>query len=248
MDSAWILCLLAAAAALYASVGHGGASAYLAILSLAGLAPAAIRPTALVFNVAVSLVATVLYARGGHFRWSLFWPFAAVSIPMAWMGGLWVLSDPVFKVLLACALAWASLRFLLPLSPTAATSRDGTFPAGPGVLPVLAWGSAMGLLSGMLGVGGGIFLTPLLLLAGWADARQAAAVSAPFILVNSLAGLAARPDALRALPEAWPWALLLVVAAGWAGSAWGSGIARIRHLRAALGSVLLVASAKLLLA
>jgi uncharacterized protein len=227
-------------AAVYGMVGHGGASGYLAVMALAGLAPAVMKPTALTLNLAVSLVGTVLFFRAGHFLWRLFWPFALTSIPCAYLGGRLELPTHVFKLLLALALAFAAVRLVLP-APKNVSLRP---------IPlhwVLVSGALMGFVSGLIGVGGGIFLTPLLLLLRWADAKTAAAVSAPFIFVNSAAGLAGHAASLHQLPACWLWLALTVVAGGWLGARWGSGSARATQLRPVLAAVLAVACLKLVM-
>jgi uncharacterized protein len=228
-------------AVLYASVGHGGASGYLALMALAGFAPEALRPLALFLNVAVSLIATVLFLRAGHFRGRLFWPFAAASIPLAYLGGSLHLPPAYFKLLLAITLGFAAVRLLLPPAKTAEPLKPP-----PYWLAVVA-GAAVGLLSGLVGVGGGIFLAPLLLFCRWADSKQAAAACAPFILVNSLAGLAGLGPSLENLPAAWPLFVAATVIGGVLGARWGSNSARPLQLRPALGAVLVIASVKLLL-
>jgi uncharacterized membrane protein YfcA len=239
-EAIWILPALFVVAALYGAVGHGGASGYLAIMSLAALAPATMRPTALVLNVAVSLLGTLFFFRGGHFRRSLFWPFALCSIPLAYVGGMIKLPTGVFHLLLAAALVLAAARLVLP-------RPDGSLRPPP-VWAVVVSGCTMGLLSGLIGVGGGIFLTPLLIFCRWADAKTAAAVSAPFILVNSLAGLAGLgPQGMAAIAPGWPLMILVVLTGGSLGAAWGSGAATHRALRGALAAVLAVAASKLFL-
>lgn len=239
----WVALLVpfALVAALYATVGHGGASGYLAIMALAGVAPAVMKPTALTLNLAVSLLGTVMFFRAGHFAWRLFWPFAAASIPGAFWGGWLEVPSGVFHGIVAAALAFSALRLLLP-APAAGATR-----APPGAAIVVA-GVAIGLLSGLIGVGGGIFLTPLLLLCRWAEPKTAAAVSAPFIFVNSAAGLAGHAASLHQLPAAWPWLALSVVAGGMVGARWGSRLAAATQLRPVLAVVLMIAAVKLALA
>lgn len=239
----WIILLvpLFFVAALYGMVGHGGASGYLAVMALAGVAPVVMKPTALTLNLAVSLIGTVLFFRAGHFLWRLFWPFALTSIPCAYLGGAIELPTHVFKLLLAVALAFAALRLLMP-----APKNSALRPAPLGW--VLAAGALMGFVSGLIGVGGGIFLTPLLLLLRWSDAKTAAAVSAPFIFVNSAAGLAGHSASLDKLPSFWPWLALTVVAGGCLGARWGSISARAPQLRPVLAAVLVVACFKLVIA
>lgn len=240
MSSDWLqfLPVFLAVAALYGAVGHGGASGYLAVMALAGVAPLVMKPTALTLNLAVSLVGTVLFFRAGHFAWRLFWPFAATSIPLAFLGGRVDVPTPVFKILLALALGLAAVRLVLPAPKT-----DGL--RAPPLGLVLLAGAVMGFASGLIGVGGGIFLTPLLLLMRWADARTAAAVSAPFIFVNSGAGLAGHAASLHHLPTGWPVLALVVVAGGFLGARWGSRSARVAQLRPVLAVVLGIAALKL---
>lgn len=235
-----LLLPLALIAALYVAVGHGGASGYLAVMALAGIAPAVMKPTALTLNMAVSLIGTVLFFRAGHFAWRLFWPFAVVSIPFAFLGGRLDVPVNVFRLLVAIALTLAAVRLLLPAPNRADTRR-------PPVAGIIVTGATIGLFSGVIGVGGGIFLTPLLLFFRWADSKAAAAVSAPFIFVNSAAGLAGNAASLPQLPPAWPALAAAVVLGGWCGARWGSGIARPLQLRPALALVLAVAAAKLLI-
>jgi uncharacterized membrane protein YfcA len=227
-------------AVLYAAVGHGGASGYLAVMALAGFEPAVMKPTALVLNLIVSLLGTVAFVRAGHFSWRLFWPFAVVAAPFAYLGGAVSLSATAFRWLVAAALAFAAARLFLPTS-----SRPELRP--PPVWAVVTAGATMGFASGLIGVGGGIFLTPLLLFCRWADTKTAAAVSAPFIFVNSAAGLLGHAGSLHQLPASWPWFAVAVVAGGLLGARWGSGVARPAQLRPALALVLIVASLKLAL-
>ncbi len=237
-DWLYLLIPLFLVAALYGTVGHGGASGYLAVMALASVAPAVMKPTALTLNLAVSLIGTVLFFRAGHFAWRLFWPFAVTSIPFAFLGGRLDVPTHVFKLLLAFALGFAALRLLLP-----APKNEELRPAP--IIWVLVAGALMGVLSGLIGVGGGIFLTPLLLLMRWADTKTAAAVSAPFIFVNSAAGLAGHAASLDHLPSTWPWLAAVVVAGGFIGARWGAGSARATQLRPALALVLAVACVKL---
>jgi len=227
-------------AALYAAVGHGGASGYLAVMALAGFEPAAMKPTALLLNLVVALIGTVAFAREGHFSWRLFWPFAVVAAPFAYLGGGWKLDVATFHWLVAGSLAFAAVRLFLP-APRQTDLRQ------PPAWAVVVAGAAIGFVSGLIGVGGGIFLTPLILFCRWADTKTAAAVSAPFILVNSAAGLFGHASPLDHLPLSWPWLAAAAATGGLLGSRWGSHMARPAHLRPALALVLLVASLKLVL-
>lgn len=248
MDPAYTLALLAAgmlvAAFGYASVGHGGASAYLAAMALAGIAPQEMRPVALLLNILVSALATYKFQRAGHFRWRLFWPFAAVSIPLAYAGGAITLPGQAYKILVGAVLLyaawqlWASGRAGDELRPV----RD------PPVAGAMAIGAGMGLLAGLTGVGGGIFLSPLLLALGWASTKQTSAVAAPFILVNSIAGLAAVTIATPAQLPAYTWPLAAaVLAGGWLGAEYGSRRFANPVVRRMLAVVLAVAGAKMVL-
>jgi hypothetical protein len=244
-----ILLLLAAgmllAAFVYASVGHGGASAYLAAMALAGVAPAEMRPIALTLNILVSSLATWKFWRAGHFRWRLFWPFAAVSIPFAYLGGAITLPGPVYKIVVGLVLVYAGGQLWRSFR-AGEEMREVRAPAVP---LAMAIGAAMGLLSGLTGVGGGIFLSPLLLMLGWAGTKQTSAVAAPFILVNSIAGLAAGFVAGSAALPASTWALAAaVLAGGWLGAEYGSRRFTNPVVRRFLAVVLGVAGAKMVLA
>jgi len=159
---------------LYSSVGHGGASGYLAILSLFSLMPRQMGTTALLLNCLVSGVAFITFFRAGHFSSRLTWPFLVASMPFAWIGGALSVSPPFYKMLLAFTLLVAAVRLSLQMS----IKKVATYPHHPSLAIALPMGGGIGLLSGMVGVGGGIFLTPLLLLKGWADPKSASASSA----------------------------------------------------------------------
>lgn len=227
-------------ALLYAAVGHGGASGYLALMAFTGFSPAEMKPTALVLNLAVSLIGTVMFFRAGHFAWRLFWPFALVAVPFAYLGGGLHVDAKTFRLLIALTLVFATVRLLLPV-------RGGAPLRLPPWWAVVLSGAAMGFLSGLIGVGGGIFLTPLLLLCRWADTKTAAAVSAPFIFVNSAAGLLGHVESLHHIPSGWPWWLVAVLAGGFVGARWGSRVAQPARLRPVLAAVLVLATVKLLI-
>lgn len=237
----WLVALgIGVMAMLYSTVGHAGASGYIAIMALAGVAPAEIRPTALVLNLGVSMLAAVQFFRAGHFRWRLFWPFALPAVPMAFLGGWLPLSADTVRVLIGLVLLAAAARFLLRPVNEAKPRRPRTAVA-------LSWGAALGLLAGLSGTGGGIFLSPLLVLRRWARSHEAAAVSALFILVNSSAGLAAHAMAGRSLPApALPWTLA-ALAGGFCGALGGSRRLPASTLRRVLAVVITVAGGKLLL-
>ena len=235
--------LILAAATLYASVGHGGGSGYLAAMALFGVAPVIMKPTALCLNVLVASIVTLQFARAGCFSGSLLWRFAITSVPAAYLGGAVTLPGAVYRPLVGAVLLFAAFRLLFARSTAPAAQIKQ-----PTVLVGLVAGAAVGLLAGLTGTGGGIFLTPLLLFMGWADNRQAAGVSAAFILVNSLAGLAGLISRWQPLPAAIPlWAVAAVVG-GLVGSYYGSRRLQNATLRRLLGLVLVVAGLKLLLA
>ncbi len=176
--------LLFLVAFLYASVGHGGASGYLALMAIFSIAPEVMKPTALLLNLFVSLTSFIQFYRGKHFNFKLFLPFAVSSVPMAYAGGRITLDTFIYKKILGVLLLIPIARFLLfgNLSPAEIKK--------PNMLLSLLIGAVIGLLSGMIGIGGGIILSPVLLLLKWANMKQAAAISALFIFVNSISGLA----------------------------------------------------------
>jgi uncharacterized membrane protein YfcA len=237
--------LILLAAALYSSVGHGGASGYLAAMALFGLAPAVMRPTALCLNLLVSSLATLRFHRAGHFRWRTFWPFALTSVPLAFLGGALTLPATIYKQLVGVVLLFAAVRLFLSTLDRGATKETRETRDAP-LVPAMLLGAGVGLLSGLTGVGGGIFLSPLLLLAGWADARRTAAVSAAFILVNSAAGLLGNPAGLRSVSAALPYFALAALAGGIAGTEFGSRRLPPQWIRRLLAAVLVVAGLKMI--
>ena len=235
-------------ALLYASVGHAGATGYIAVMTLLGMPAAMVRPTALLLNVLVATIASVQFFRAGHFRGRLFWPLAVASMPCAFVGGAITLPTAAFEAVLGGVLLASAARMLLDARRPAADDHPTTEPL-PTDRPPVVWaalGGAIGLLSGLTGVGGGVFLTPALLALGAAPVKTIAAVTAPFILVNSLAGLgggllAGRPFPATGLP---------VIAAAVLGGAIGSHVGAFRlparTLRLLMAAVLAFASVKLL--
>ena len=234
------------AAFLYASVGHGGASAYIAAMAIAGIAPAEMRPIALQLNVLVSAIATVKFYGAGHFRWPLFWPFAVVSIPAAYLGGAITLPGTAYKLLVGLVLLYAGWQLWW-----SARAGEELRPARKVPVPVplaMAIGAVLGVLSGLIGVGGGIFLSPILLLFGWAGTKQTSAVAAPFILVNSLAALAAGFVRNPTPPPDYAWWLMAaVLVGGWAGAEYGSRRFANPLIRRVLAVVLAIAGGKMVL-
>jgi uncharacterized membrane protein YfcA len=232
------------AAFAYAAVGHGGASAYLAALALAGVAPAEMRPIALALNILVSAIGTWKFHRAGHFRWSLFWPFAVVSIPLAFVGGAITLPGHAYKILVGLVLVYAAVQLWM----SARVGDEMRTPRAPPVALAMGVGAVLGLLSGLTGVGGGIFLSPLLLMLGWAGTKQTSATSAPFILVNSIAGLAAGFTVKSATLPAHIWILAgAVLVGGWFGAEYGSRRFANPMVRRILAVVLALAGGKMVL-
>jgi uncharacterized membrane protein YfcA len=237
-----IAALFLVGAALYASVGHGGASSYLAVMGLFSLSPEVMKPTALALNILVAAVATVKFYRAGLFRWNLFWPFAVVSIPAAFVGGATVLPARWYKVLVGIVLLYAAVwMFRSSLKPS---TRQ---PHSPPIWAALVSGLVIGFLSGLTGVGGGIFLSPLLLYMGWSETRATSAVAAPFILVNSISGLLGHLSSVTRLPPNLPIWAVAVVLGGWIGASYGARRAPTPVLRQLLSAVLIVAGLKLVL-
>lgn len=225
---------------LYSSVGHAGASGYIAVMSLLSVAPEVIRPTALVLNILVASIASWQFYRSGHFSWRLFWPFAVAAVPLAYVGGYVALPADVLKRLIGAVLL-VSAVWLVVRPPEDVVQRSPSRPVA------LLLGGVLGLLAGLTGTGGGIFLTPVLILAGWARARTAGAVSAVFILVNSISGLLGNVNATSSFPLPALVLAGVAVVGGTAGSYLGSH--RLPHttIKRLLAVVLLIAGGKLLL-
>ncbi len=224
---------------LYSSVGHAGASGYIATMTLFGLAPTVIRPTALVLNILVASIGTFQFWRAGHFSWGLFWPFALLSIPAAYVGGYLQPSASVLRILIGVVLLFSAARLVLRRGDppqTVTPSRPVAISAGAG----------LGFLSGLTGTGGGIFLTPLLLFCRWAHIRQAAAVSALFIWVNSMAGLVGYYTKVRSIPSLGLFLTAAAIVGGIVGSHLGSRRLAVRAISLFLATVLLVAGMKLI--
>jgi uncharacterized membrane protein YfcA len=241
-DSLLLAGLFLVSAILYGSVGHGGASAYLAAMALTGVAPDVMKPTALVLNIGVASIVTLRFWRAGFMRPASLVPFLAGSVPAAFLGGALTLPGEIYRPLVGAVLLVAAARF----GWTAAQPRDEFAPRAPMPAAVTS-GAGIGLLAGLTGTGGGIFLTPLLLAAGWAGTRFAAGTSAAFILANSISGLAGNYASVGSLPPALPLWLVAVAVGGVIGSELGSRRMPAPWVRRALAAVLLLAGLKLLL-
>lgn len=242
--SLWLPLGVALIALIYSMVGHGGASGYLALLALSPLLPRDVAITALLINLVVAGTSFVLYRLARHFSWKLAWPFLAGSVPLTYLGSRWHLSEPVYYWLVGAVLLGSGWRLLwaLPEPPAGAPVPTPGRPIRAGI------GAGIGLISGIVGVGGGIFLSPVVLLARWANPKQTSAVSAIFIVVNSLAGLVGRlgqgGSSIR--PE-----MLLLTAAGLGGALTGSYLGAFKlgqqMLQRTLACVLIFAALKLIL-
>ncbi len=229
------------AAFLYSSVGHGGASAYLALMALMGVATQTARPAALIMNTLVSIIAFLNFRSQSTLRVSLFVWLAAASIPMSFIGARISLSNVAYQYLLSAVLLIASLRLLMRgVNSTSLQTKEAP------VFALVGLGAVIGLLSGMLGIGGGVLLSPALIFLRWASPRESALISALFIFVNSLSGLTS------ILPQASSWStelplvwMSLSVAGGLLGAFIGSKRFSNAVLSRVLGLVMLIASLKI---
>lgn len=238
----WIAALMAIAAALYSSVGHGGASAYLAIMALFSVAPETMRPTALALNLVVATFAAARFALKGQTNWRLLAAFAVTAVPAAYIGGSVELPPEIYRPLVGVVLLLAAVRLFW--QPERLAARPVHSPSPAVTLPA---GAALGLLAGLTGTGGGIFLSPLIILFGWEDARKTSGIAAAFIVLNSAAGLLGNMASVQKLPIELP----SLVASVFAGALLGTwlGVSRLpRHrLLQGLAIVLVIAALKLLL-
>lgn len=232
--------LLMAAAALYSAVGHGGASAYLALMALTGFAPEEMRPLALVLNLFVAAIAFIQFCRAGAFNLRLFLLFSGAAIPMAFLGGSIDLGGTWHRMLLGVVLIISAAT--LVFRPQVASSEV----AAPRPSVALPTGGALGLIAGLTGTGGGIFLSPLLILMRWAEARTVAGISAAFIFCNSAAGLLGQGGKLSVLPAHTPWYVGAVIIGGLFGSSISASWLPRTALIRLLALVLVIAGAKLL--
>ncbi len=245
METVWlteilIVFAILVVAILYSSVGHGGASGYLTVMAFLAVAPNVTKPTALILNVFVASIATFQFYRRGYFDWKVFAPFAVASVPMAFVGGMITLPTQIYRPLLGVVLLLAAIRLAWNFTSEKAIVK-------PSIWLALIIGVVIGLLSGLVGVGGGIFLTPVLLLTNWTETKKAAGISAMFILVNSIAGLLGNYAQISALPvNVWLW-IAAAVGGGIIGSSLGSGYFESITLRRVLAIVLLTAGIKLIL-
>ena len=232
--------LLFLVAFLYSSVGHGGASGYLALMAIFSIAPDVMKPTALLLNLFVSLTSFIQFYRGKHFNWKLFLPFAITSVPLAYIGGMMSLADDIYKKILGILLLIQIIRFLFFANIKVSELKKPNFYLS------LVIGAAIGFLSGLIGIGGGIILSPILLLLKWADMKQTAAISALFIFVNSLSGFIAQLQKGINFNTDMYLYVAVAFAGGLCGAYFGSLKFKQNILQYLLAFVLIIASYKLL--
>jgi hypothetical protein len=233
--------LILVAALLYSSVGHGGASGYLAVMALMGVAPVEMRPVALSLNILVAVIATFKYYRAGAFSWRLFWPLAIASIPCAYIGGTLTLSGHLYKPVLGVVLIYSAWHIFRTL-------REPELPVveRPALWVLLSVGSVLGFLSGLTGVGGGIFLSPLILYYRWAKVKTVSGIAAAFIFVNSIAALTGVAKLAPTLPSALPYWAVAAVMGGLIGAEYGSKRLGNPVIKKLLSLVLLIAGMKMI--
>ena len=234
--------LIFLAALLFSSVGHGGATAYLAAFALVGLAPASMKPAALCLNVLVASIALYKFYKVGAFNWQLFWPIAITSVPAAFLGGQTTLPTHIYKIVVGICLVIAAITIFY--KPNAADDTE----VKPVLKPVLmALGAGLGFLAGLTGVGGGIFLSPILLIFGWAKTKVISGVAAAFILANSISGLLGFYSKTPSLPAGLGYWAIAAVAGGLIGAEYGSKKLANPTIRKLLALVLLFAGSKMVL-
>jgi uncharacterized protein len=240
MDLIWLYSIaFFVIAFLYASVGHGGASGYLALMAIFGFSSTVMKPTALILNLLVSCLAFVSFYKAKHFKSAMLWPLVLTSIPMAYIGSIVPVSEPLYKKLLAVVLFISILRLLFSNKSEASLTT-------PKWYSLSLVGAFIGLVSGMIGMGGGILLSPFLLLMGWSTQKQTAAISAIFIFLNSAAGLFGQMQKGFDLAPSIYIIIGVVLLGGWLGAYFGAKQFQSNHLKFILSAVLLMAATKLL--
>ena len=227
-------------AGLYASVGHGGASGYLALMTLLSMPIATIKPVALMLNIAVSLIAFIQFYRSGFFNKKLFIPLAIASVPAAYAGGLLSIDPHLYKQLLGGLLFISAIRLAMPLKKEVIVVQHFN------IVLVVMIGASIGFLSGMIGIGGGIILSPLLILVRYSDVKTTSGISALFIFVNSIAGLLGQMNQGIEFSSSMSVMIAVAIAGGLIGSYIGARQLNISMLKKVLAGVLFIASLKLI--
>jgi uncharacterized membrane protein YfcA len=240
-QSILITLLLFLVAVLYSSVGHAGASGYLAVMGLVGISPEIMRPTALALNIVVATVATIKFYRAGSFSWRLLLPLVITSIPLAYIGGSIVLPENFYKPLVGLILLFSAWRLIHQV-------RNGSSydVRKPPLLFLLLTGAGLGFLSGLTGVGGGIFLSPLLLFFHWAPIKVISGIAASFILVNSISGILGVSSTLTQFHPTLPIWLLVVLLGGFIGAEYGSKRLGNTAIQRLLAIVLIIGGIKMI--
>ena len=236
----FLLCI-GAIAFIYGSVGHGGATGYLALMAIFNFTPSLMKPTALVLNLIVSSIAFYHYSQAGSFKAKIFTRFAITSIPMSFLGGYINVNPALYKIILGGLLLISVIRLLPYNAKLNGTTKELPAPAG------LIFGAIIGFFSGLIGIGGGIILSPLIVLFKWGNIKEAAAVSALFIFVNSAAGISGQLINDAQISPTIPILIFVVLIGGFMGSYLGSKKTSSTALKFLLCLVLLFASVKLLI-
>lgn len=232
--------LLLIVAFLYASVGHGGASGYIAVLTFFSVPLMVYKPIVLILNIVIASIAFIQFYRAGYFKWKLAWPFLLTSIPFAFWGSHFTTSEHIYKLILGIALMLPAIR-LITKSPKGQVDQKQLL-----IIPALCIGAVIGFISGFLNIGGGIFLSPIIILLAWGNAKESAAVSSLFIVCNSLSGLlAASSNGIAFTTSSYIW-LVAAIVGGLGGAYIGSMKYKQLTIRYVLAVVLCIASAKLI--
>ena len=243
-DIITLAALFFAVAIIFSAIGHAGASGYLAVMALMSVAPVTMKPTSLTLNILVATVATIQFGRAGFFSWRALWPFVVTSIPAAFVGGAHQLPGVAYKLIVGAVLVLSAVLILV--SQKLRASKTTSFPQIP-LVPALLSGALIGLLAGLVGTGGGVFLSPLLVLTGWATVRQSTGVIAAFVLVNSVAGLAGFVSKIQMLPSYTLLWLGVVFVGALIGTELGRKRLKMPAMEGILAVVLLIAGLKMAL-